>query len=260
MSELAPILVFGGLGVLMAGAALYWIYSRRRFAATASRTMGTVVRLEEIPDSDNGLPTFAPVVAYTPEGGLPVMFVDSFSSRPARHFEGQRVAVLYDPVRPAAASVAGFGSLYVGPMILLGIGLGFTAFGVGFLVMAPKSADVAPLPGVELSRFVGEWSNLDGATGGITRVSIHSEKRGLNVGMWGRCKPSDCAWGSPVAVDLADAGIGVVRLQWKTGFAVREQRANYLDDGRLQLITRTKFIDRSGRQDYETTDYFSRDR
>ena len=58
--------------------------------------------------------------------------------------------------------------------------------------------------------------------------------------------------------DLADGLHGVLALAWTFPHAQRTQELQVLQDGRLRVMTHTRFTDGSGRQPYDSVDYFSR--
>jgi hypothetical protein len=108
-------------------------------------------------------------------------------------------------------------------------------------------------------KFVGGWKNVDGNTGGITRIEIRSGAKSMQIHMWGKCHPEDCDWGE-VSIPLADADNRTISIRWShfDGRLVSTQQFDLLPDGRLRVITHTHFSDGSGRPDYDSTDYFSR--
>ena len=105
------------------------------------------------------------------------------------------------------------------------------------------------------SPFVGRWRNEDPGTGGITRVSIRVLGDAFVVHMWGACIP-ECYWGE-TQTSLADADNGVLVLAWNFTFAQKTQELQLFQDGRLRVLTHTLFTDGSGREPYDSVDYFS---
>jgi len=104
------------------------------------------------------------------------------------------------------------------------------------------------------SPFVGRWRNEDPETEEITRVSIRVSDNAFVVHMWGACIP-ECDWGE-VQTSLAGADEGVLALTWNPSFAQTTQELQVLQDGRLRVMTHTRFTDGSGRQPYDRVDYF----
>ena len=122
------------IGVLMLlGSLLSW-NSTRRFIANADTTQGRVIELIEVHDEDDGSITYKPVVTYEAANGRSITFTASFSSKPAPYDVGENVEVLYAPDNPHDARIRGFGSLWLGPTILGGLGVVFAGVGGGMLL------------------------------------------------------------------------------------------------------------------------------
>ncbi len=120
--------IFFALGIAMILGAAYSAWRTRQFQADAEETDGKVIALSPVSDADGTL--YAPVVRFHASSGRQIEFTDALSSRPARHSVGQTVRVAYDPEQPdTTARVAGTLGLYFGPMVLLFIGVVFTALG-----------------------------------------------------------------------------------------------------------------------------------
>ena len=124
-------ILFGGIGIALLVGAAALVLNTRNFIANAARTTGTVVELREVRDSDDGSITYKPVVNFTAPDGISVTFESSFSSRPAAYSVGESVEVLFAPGEPSKARIDGFGSLWLGPLIMSILGLAFTAVGGG---------------------------------------------------------------------------------------------------------------------------------
>ena len=135
-----------------------------------------------------------------------------------------------------------------------------TFFALLFVAVAAAIAWYFMRPGTDgasVQPFVGSWRN-EAASPGITRIVIKpaSRREPLDIRMWGRCHPQDCDWGHPHSIDYGKAAAGRVDLVWRPGFAERSQSMARLADGRLQVVTHTRFTDRSKRRDYTTTEFF----
>jgi hypothetical protein len=126
-------IVFGliGTGLLIGTFALGM--NTRSFIAAAKHAEGTVTELVEKRDKDDGSITYTPVVAFTADNGATVSFTSSFSSQPAAYAVGEKVEVLYAPDDPNDARIKGFGSLWLGPLIMGVLGLVFSGIGFGIL-------------------------------------------------------------------------------------------------------------------------------
>ena len=95
-----------------------------------------------------------------------------------------------------------------------------------------------------------EWVSISPRTRGITRILITSESDGHVVEAWGRCHPTDCAWGrtaltrvaKSVAHDSFKSGFAV----WEPGFASKHVMLS-IDRRMLRVETVTIFRDGSRR-------------
>jgi Protein of unknown function (DUF3592) len=126
--------IFLVIGLAMLVGALFFWNSTRSFVAHAQTTQGKVVELIEVRDKDGGSSTWKPRVTYRAPTGQQITFESSFSTNPAPYSVGETVDVLYLPSDPAEARIRGYQSLWLGPTILGGLGLVFTAIGGGMLL------------------------------------------------------------------------------------------------------------------------------
>lgn len=124
--------VFSALGIALLAGALYWVQNTRTFLAQASTAQGTVVDLVRSRSSNSD--TYAPVVRFVTEKGEKIEFTSSTSSNPPSHSQGERVEVLYQSGAPRDARIKGFVSLWLGSMILGGLGSLFFLIGGGMVL------------------------------------------------------------------------------------------------------------------------------
>ena len=124
--------VFLGVGILLLFLALALWNKTRGFIARAATAHGTVTELIEVRDSDGGSSTFKPVVKFVAPTGEEVSFTSSHSSRPPAYDVGEAVEVLF---LPGDARIKDFGSLWMGPLILGGLGAAFAAIGLSILAV-----------------------------------------------------------------------------------------------------------------------------
>lgn len=99
--------------------------------------------------------------------------------------------------------------------------------------------------------LLGEWVNVDPATGGLTRMTIERPDRFVVHG-FGACVPSDCDWGEEGASILRNGLLAV----YEPGFKVNTLTIRLLRDGRLHVHSVNEFIDGTDR-DY-VADYYLR--
>jgi hypothetical protein len=104
--------------------------------------------------------------------------------------------------------------------------------------------------------FLGVWFSEDPATRGITRVQIVRQNATVAVRMWGACVPDPCDWGT-VNSPASSANDGTLDLTWNQGFAIVTQRLT-ITGARLLVEGFTRFVDNSGRANYNSTEYFVR--
>jgi hypothetical protein len=132
------------IGALMLIITLALWNKTRNFIAHAEKAPGTVTEMLEVLDKDDKSPMYKPVVAFTTRNGEAISFTSSFSSRPPAYVVGEQVEVLYDPRNHLDARINGFGSLWLGPWILGGMGTLFTAIGISIILagrMGEKKKD-----------------------------------------------------------------------------------------------------------------------
>lgn len=118
-------------------------------------------------------------------------------------------------------------------------------------------ACLAHSEGVRQDRFLGEWVNVDAATGDITRVSVTQSVTGWTVRAFGACSPTDCEWGETplylvgdsVESTSYDRGYAI----WDFGFAVSYVSFR-IEGSQLELEKFTIFQDGSRRSNYRAVE------
>ena len=131
--------LFGVIGLGLLAGAIALALNTRAFIATAKPASGTVTELVPKRDKDDGSITYTPVVLFEAASGESVSFTSSFSSNPPSYAVGEKVEVLYAPDNPHEARIRGFGSLWLGSVILGGIGTVFATIGFGILIASRLS-------------------------------------------------------------------------------------------------------------------------
>jgi hypothetical protein len=119
------------IGLVLITAALYFYQKQRAFQERALTAQGTVIELLES-TSDNSI-VYKPLVLFKTKEGKEVKFTTSFSTSPPSYSVGESVEVLYDSAEPNSASINGFTSLWLGPLIC-GV-LGMIFFLIGFFII-----------------------------------------------------------------------------------------------------------------------------
>lgn len=130
--------VFTLIGAAMLIGAVYWFQHTRAFVASAVTAEGTVVDLQPSRSSDSV--TYKPVVRYKTATGEQIEFVSSTGSNPPGYRKGEKVEVLYLPSEPGNASINTFFSLWLGHLIVGGVGGVFFMVGGGIMVATARKA------------------------------------------------------------------------------------------------------------------------
>ena len=134
------------------------------------------------------------------------------------------------------------------PLLLLAIIL---------LTVSTASADI--------NQFAGKWKNVDPQTGGITNINIDVSGSHIRIQAWGKCHPSDCAWGSAAGtayapnvqsslVETADT-ISTIYL---TSFSQMLLIIRPAEQSQIKIELLTKYTDQSGRANTRHLETFSR--
>lgn len=126
--------LFSAIGVALLAGAFYLYQSKQEFLEKADRVQGTVVEL--IAKRSDKSTTYAPVVVFKTKKGQEIKYFSSVSSNPPSYSEGENVEMLYDPQNPHDASINGFFSLWLGPLILSILGAIFFIIGSVIIVIA----------------------------------------------------------------------------------------------------------------------------
>jgi hypothetical protein len=130
---------------------------------------------------------------------------------------------------------------------------------------ADSSRQPTPIKGYSRrsNGYSGVWVNVDGGTGGITKLSISDNaESGSTIQAWGACHPSDCDWGSVKLHRLGDTAAaqelpyGFAR--WDHGFA-EAYLVIRMEKSELVAESYDIFKDDSGRTNYRSVDRFRRE-
>jgi hypothetical protein len=117
--------IFGGFPLVMAGYALFMVYGATSLTLRAEHSEGVVVGFER----ELGFPgkyhytTNHPVVEYRTASGETIRFRALADRKRGNISKGQRVAVLYDPRAPEAASIDSFEQLWLIPLLFSSMAL-----------------------------------------------------------------------------------------------------------------------------------------
>ena len=117
----------------------------------------------------------------------------------------------------------------------------------------------------DTNQFAGIWQNVDPQTGGITNIKIQVSGSRIRIQTWGKCHPSDCAWGvaegtayaSSVQSNLVETADTISTI-YLTSFSQILLIIRPTEGGQIQVESLTKFTDQSGRANYRGIQTFSR--
>jgi hypothetical protein len=124
-------LLAGGLSTFAVGAGFAVYTSVFLFRSIA--TKGTIVRLDQVADEEDGTINYAPVFTFASDDGQIHTIRTGVASDPPGFDEGEVVRVLYIKSNPAGAKIASFWQLWLVTVICCGLGL---LFGVpGYLLL-----------------------------------------------------------------------------------------------------------------------------
>jgi hypothetical protein len=128
LTIIGPIFLVVGVGLL---AGCFGAYNRtKRFLATAREARAEVVGIDERHGGSSQSRAYHPVLRYRTQEGVTKEIVSSVGSNPPRYKKGDSVAILYDPARPDDMRIHSFGTVWLVPLILAGVGGIFIIVGI----------------------------------------------------------------------------------------------------------------------------------
>jgi Protein of unknown function (DUF3592) len=126
-----------GLGLLIGG--IFSVRHTRHFLQTAVSVPGVVTEnvwqenrtsYTRNSNSGSGVGSFHPRIRFRTADGQEISFITSNGSSPPFYRVNQPITILYDPQLPEHAIIKSFSELWLGPIILCGLGVIFCSFGV----------------------------------------------------------------------------------------------------------------------------------
>ena len=132
---------------------------------------------------------------------------------------------------------------------------------VAFLLLLMASS----VASADISHFSGNWKNVDSNTRGLTTLKIDVKGTRVRIQAWGRCHPSDCAWGyaegtayaPSVESSLTEAAQAISTI-YLTSFSQILLIIRPMEDGQIEVEMLTKFTDQSGRPNTRRIERLSR--
>lgn len=124
---------------------------------------------------------------------------------------------------------------------------------------------VSPVASAQINQFAGKWKNVDPNTGGLTTLNIEVKGTRVRIQTWGKCHPSDCAWGfaegtayAPSVSSRLSETAQTVSTIYLTSFSQILLIIRSAEEGQIEVETLTKFTDQSGRANTRRVERLSR--
>ncbi|AWK06744.1 DUF3592 domain-containing protein [Flavobacterium crocinum] len=170
-------LVFSIVGAGLLAGAVYSYSSKKAFLEKAEKAQGTVI--EMIARRSDNSTTYCPVVNFKTKAGQEITFTSSVSSNPPSYSVDETVEVLYDPAEPKEASINGFATLWLVPLILGILGtifflIGSLAFLFGYL-KNKKKQNLRETGKPVSAKFTGVELNTGYSSNGRHPFQIYSQ-------------------------------------------------------------------------------------
>lgn len=130
---------FGLMGLALVVLGLRFASATRAFIDRSARASGTVVELARSREGGS----YFPVVRFETPDGRTVTFRNRTGGDPPSHRVGETVPVLYDRAQPERAAIDTPSSLWLGPVLVGGLGVIFCAVAAGALLLAARNRRAA---------------------------------------------------------------------------------------------------------------------
>ena len=133
-----------------------------------------------------------------------------------------------------------------------------TCFAVSVFVVALSCSAYATI-----GQLAGKWKNVDSSTNGITTLEIQVHGNKVTIHAWGKCRPTDCDWGTVDATAYAPdvssplPSKAVRSAVFKTNFDETRLIIDTVDGNKLRVESMTHFTDNSGRSNYSAVYHFA---
>lgn len=104
------------------GVSAYLFMNTRKFVNAATKTKGTVIRLDPREGSKGGT-IYLPIFEFRTLDGQVITVAHDSAQKPAQYKVGQSIDVLYNPENPQDAKISGSTNLYMLPVIFAVVGV-----------------------------------------------------------------------------------------------------------------------------------------
>src|SRR5262245_2391424 len=128
------------IGLLLLLGAAWSVWSTRAWLAHVAEVPGTVIEMVSVRDRDRDSTLVAPRVRFQTSTGTTIVFQSRLASSPPAYRVGQLVPVLYDLDQPQWATVRGFASLWLMPVVLGIVGSVFFGIGAATMLLSNRGA------------------------------------------------------------------------------------------------------------------------
>jgi hypothetical protein len=119
-----------GIGLLIAS--ILVIRHRLAFIHSNEKTIGTVIRIDKVKDSDGD--TYIPVFSFKTRSNEEVVFNCPYSSNPPSWEVGEEATIVYDPGNPSNAKLYTYFGVFGLASILLAAAMAFIVIGGGYQI------------------------------------------------------------------------------------------------------------------------------
>lgn len=116
-----------------------------------------------------------------------------------------------------------------------------------------------------INKFAGKWKNVDPNTRGLTTLNIEVKGTRVRIQAFGKCHPTDCAWGSAagtvyapsVESSMVEAAQALSTI-YITSFSQVILIIRPAENDQIEVEKLTKFTDESGRANTRYVEKMSR--
>ena len=126
IEKIIAVLVENSIVILTAimslGLSAYLFINTRKFVSAATKTKGTVIRLDPRQGSKGGT-VYLPIFEFRTVDGQVMTVAHDSAQKPPQYKVGQSIDVLYNPENPQDAKISGSTNLYLLPVILAVVGV-----------------------------------------------------------------------------------------------------------------------------------------
>ena len=116
-------LFFMLISVILFGWGIYSYMDKSANFVNYKKSEGTVIRMREVPPTDNSGETYAPVIKYKDASGKEYTYESKHSSDPPDYKVGEKVQLIYDPADPEEVYVDSFREKWVLTIVLFICGI-----------------------------------------------------------------------------------------------------------------------------------------